>query len=200
MSAYLSSRTIFLTLKHICTLAGAEGLSTDSYLNDYDFAYRGVLPILVGFNSTSQFAANKAARSKSRLAASSQSQQQSPSRTSGTRSIYSDISRSLRKGDEAQTKNAAYSAAVSALVKKRKIDGTFAISSSSFASQRKVALQSCGQDWEQDADVVCAKCVHCIAVSPIFIADEAAHADLPRKRTMRPLLGMPSFPATSKRP
>lgn len=125
---------------------GAEALSKDACLNDYDFRYRGVIPILLGFHSCSS-------RDASASSTHSSTPHHSPKSTS--RTIYSDITRSLRKGDEAQTKNAAYSAAASALVQRRKIDGTFAISSSSFASQRKLALQSCGADWEDDYEVVC---------------------------------------------
>lgn len=105
-----------------------------------------MIPILVGFHSCSS-------TSNSAHSTHASSPHNSPKTTS--RTIYSDITRSLRKGDEAQTKNAAYSAAATALVHRRKIDGTFAISASAFASARKLALQSCGQDWEEDYEVVC---------------------------------------------
>lgn len=71
------------------------------------------------------------------------------------RSIYGNISRSLRRSEEAQSKHAAYTAACNQLVAKRRLENTFAISSSQFAAQRKIALSSCGQDWEDDWEQVC---------------------------------------------
>ena len=71
------------------------------------------------------------------------------------RSIYTDISRSLRRGEEAQTKHAAYTAACNQLVARRRLENTFAISSSQFAAQRKIALSSCGADWEEGWGQVC---------------------------------------------
>jgi hypothetical protein len=127
-------------------LPGAEALAKDACLDDYDFRYRGVIPILVGFTSGTS-------SSSTPLTQPHHSPGASP------RTIYSDITRSLRRGDEAQTKNAAYSAAASTLVARKKIDGTFSISSSSFGAQRKLALQSCGLDWEEDYEVVCTRCV-----------------------------------------
>jgi hypothetical protein len=75
------------------------------------------------------------------------------------RSIYTDISRSLRRGEEAQTKHAAYTAACNQLVARRRLENTFAISSSQFAAQRKIALSSCGADWEESWEQVCDRSV-----------------------------------------
>ncbi|KAL8279216.1 hypothetical protein RQP46_008472 [Phenoliferia psychrophenolica] len=119
-------------------IARAEILSKDACQLDFDFRFRGVLSILLGF------------------APSSATSQKSPKAAQGAapRSTYNDITRSLRIGDEARVKNAAYAAAAGALVSRRRIDGAFAISSA-FAAQRKLALQSCGSDWEEDPDIVC---------------------------------------------
>lgn len=128
--------------------AGAEMLSKDAFCNDYDFRMRGVIPIIVGFPSISSSAASTSTTSP-------RQSHHSPKPTS--RTLISDIHRSIRRGDEAQTKNAAYLAAATALVAKRRMDGTFAISSSAFAAQRKLALSVCGSDWEEDFEVVCAR-------------------------------------------
>lgn len=78
-------------------------------------------------------------------------------RAATPRSIYTDITRSLRRGDEAQSKHAAYAAGCAQLVAKRKLKDVFAISSSQFAAQRKIALSCCGAEWEEGWEAVCAK-------------------------------------------
>ncbi|KAM0753350.1 hypothetical protein T439DRAFT_323988 [Meredithblackwellia eburnea MCA 4105] len=126
-------------------IARAEVLARDACLLDFDFRFRGVISILLGFPASS---------SNSQRSAKTPS-----SSTPSARSTYSDITRSLRIGDEARQKNAAYAAAANALVSRRKIDKTFSISASSFPAQRKLALQCCGSDWEEDWEVVCQRFV-----------------------------------------
>ncbi|GAA5975273.1 hypothetical protein JCM11641_005912 [Rhodosporidiobolus odoratus] len=129
-------------------VARAQTLSADACFADYDFRFRGVLRILQGFPSGMT---NPALHSPVATPTSDCSP-----RTSSPRSIYSDISRSLRRGEEALTKNAAYAAACAELVARKKL-GTFAISSSEFAAQRKIALASCGAEWEEGWEEVCSR-------------------------------------------
>ncbi|KAI5476236.1 WD repeat protein YBl104C-like protein [Pseudohyphozyma bogoriensis] len=68
-----------------------------------------------------------------------------------------DITRSLRRGDEARAKDAAYASTAAELVKRRKIENVFAVKGSAFANQRKIALQCCGLDWEEDWELVCTR-------------------------------------------
>lgn len=119
-------------------IARAEILSQDACLLDYDFRYRGVLAILQGFPKSSVTSTPEPAHTPT---------------SSTSNSIYSDIHRSLRKGDEVRAKDAAFLSAAVALVSRRNL-GTFPISSN-FKAQRKLALESCGVDWESDFDVVC---------------------------------------------
>lgn len=104
-----------------------------------------MLRILLGFPS----GMTNSSTASSRRSTPSQSPLPTP------RSIYGDISRSLRRGEEAQTKHAAYTAACNQLVARRRLENTFAISSSQFAAQRKIALSSCGADWEEGWEQVC---------------------------------------------
>ena len=117
-------------------------------------------------------------------------QHKSPKTPQGSpRSTYNDITRSLRIGDEARVKNAAYVAAATGLVARRRIDGTFAISSSAFSAQRKLALQSCGSDWEEDSEVVCQRCAS--AEGPLGASADDFHLEGScRGETMKRLLGM----------
>ncbi|BGP17039.1 hypothetical protein JCM10213_000325 [Rhodosporidiobolus nylandii] len=129
-------------------IARAQSLSSDACFADYDFRFRGVLRILLGFPSGMT-------NPSLHTPAPTPTTDRSP-RVTTPRSIYSDISRSLRRGDEAQTKNAAYAAACAQLVERRKLD-TFAISSSQYAAQRKIALSSCGAEWEEGWEAVCSR-------------------------------------------
>ncbi|GAA5907972.1 hypothetical protein JCM6882_001541 [Rhodosporidiobolus microsporus] len=134
-------------------IARAQFLSSDACFADYDFRFRGVLRILLGFPS----GMTNPSLSTSSSASSPGSTHSGPSaRASTPRSIYSDISRSLRRNDETSTKNAAYAAACAQLVERRRLD-TFAISSSQYAAQRKIALASCGAEWEEGWEAVCTR-------------------------------------------
>ncbi|TKA54810.1 hypothetical protein B0A53_02619 [Rhodotorula sp. CCFEE 5036] len=126
-------------------VARGQALSSEACTPEYDFRFRGVLRILLGFPSGMTNSSN----ASSRRSTPSQSPLPTP------RSIYTDISRSLRRGEEAQTKHAAYTAACNQLVARRRLENTFAISSSQFAAQRKIALSSCGADWEESWEQVC---------------------------------------------
>ncbi|GAA5969640.1 hypothetical protein JCM3765_000607 [Sporobolomyces pararoseus] len=112
----------------------AQALSGNSCLNDYDFRYRGVLRILHGFPLSSGSSGYSTPRSSDRRPNSS---------------------RSHRRPDDSYLKTAAFDAACSQLVVRRKLEHVFAISSSSFKDQRKLALQVCGMEWELPVDVVC---------------------------------------------
>ncbi|GAA5852823.1 hypothetical protein JCM8547_004697 [Rhodosporidiobolus lusitaniae] len=141
-------------------IARSQSLSVDGCSADYDFRFRGVLRMLLGFPSgmvNPNLHSPASSTTPSFSSHSSHSHLHSTTRTSAPRSIYSDISRSLRRGDEAQSKNAAYQAACASLVARRKLNDTFAISSSQYASQRKIALQSCGLEWEEGWEAVCAR-------------------------------------------
>ncbi|GAA5990362.1 hypothetical protein JCM10908_007333 [Rhodotorula pacifica] len=126
-------------------VARGQALSSEACTPEYDFRFRGVLRILLGFPS----GMTNSSTASSRRSTPSQSPLPTP------RSIYGDISRSLRRGEEAQTKHAAYTAACNQLVARRRLENTFAISSSQFAAQRKIALSSCGADWEEGWEQVC---------------------------------------------
>ncbi|KAK4053902.1 hypothetical protein OIO90_003739 [Microbotryomycetes sp. JL221] len=128
-------------------IARAELLARDSFIGEHDFRYRGVIPLLVGLNVDVHGSGQFGSRSSGR---------NSPA-TASPRTIYSDVTRSLRKGDEAQSKNAAYADAAAQLVARRKLDNAFSTSSSSLMNQRKLAMQCCGVDWEEDQDLVCAR-------------------------------------------
>ncbi|GAA6007441.1 hypothetical protein JCM11491_004164 [Sporobolomyces phaffii] len=112
----------------------AQALSGNSCLNDYDFRYRGVLRILHGFPLSSGASGTSTPRSSDRRPNSS---------------------RSHRRPDDSYLKTAAFDAACSQLVVRRKLEHVFAISSSSFSAQRKLALQVCGIEWELPVDAVC---------------------------------------------
>ncbi|GAA5903242.1 Sea4p [Sporobolomyces salmoneus] len=113
----------------------AQALSGNSCLNDYDFRYRGVLRILHGFPLSSGASGTSTPRSSDRRPNSS---------------------RSHRRPDDSYLKTAAFDAACSQLVVRRKLEHVFAISSSAFKDQRKLALQVCGIEWELPVEVVCA--------------------------------------------
>ncbi|GAA6009198.1 hypothetical protein JCM10207_004304 [Rhodosporidiobolus poonsookiae] len=133
-------------------IARAQSLSADACFADYDFRFRGVLRILLGFPSGMTNPSLHTPSSTPRTTPPNHSP-----RVSTTRSIYSDITRSLRRGDEAAGKSAAYANACTQLVARRKLDSTFAISSSAYAPQRKIALQSCGAEWEEEWESVCTR-------------------------------------------
>ncbi|BGO95319.1 hypothetical protein JCM10020v2_007033 [Rhodotorula toruloides] len=130
----------------------AQALSSEACVPDYDFRFRGVLRILLGFPS----GMTHPNASASPTSSTHSSPGTSP-RAATPRSIYTDITRSLRRGDEAQSKHAAYAAGCAQLVAKRKLKDVFAISSSQFAAQRKIALSCCGAEWEEGWEAVCAK-------------------------------------------
>jgi hypothetical protein len=120
-------------------VSGAQALSGNSCLNDYDFRYRGVLRILHGFPLSSGASGYSTPRSNDQRRPNS--------------------SRSHRRPDDSYLKTAAFDAACSQLVVRRQLEHVFAISSSSFKDQRKLALQVCGMEWELPVDVVCSECV-----------------------------------------
>ncbi|GAA5878092.1 hypothetical protein JCM16303_002844 [Sporobolomyces ruberrimus] len=117
----------------------AQALSGNSCLNDYDFRYRGVLRILHGFPLSSGSSGYSTPRSNH----------------SSNHMSRPNSSRSHRRPDDSYLKTAAFDAACSQLVVRRKLEHVFAISSSSFKDQRKLALQVCGMEWELPVDVVC---------------------------------------------
>ncbi|GAA6055035.1 hypothetical protein JCM3770_006705 [Rhodotorula araucariae] len=137
-------------------VARAQALSSENSTADYDFRFRGVLRILLGFPSgmTNPALSTSPGSTPGSTAPPSPVDRASP-RASTPRSIYSDISRSLRRSDEAQSKHAAYTAACATLVARRRLRDTFAISSSQFAAQRKIALSACGAEWEEGWQTVC---------------------------------------------
>jgi hypothetical protein len=122
---------------------GAQALSGNSCLNDYDFRYRGVLRILHGFPLSSGSSGYSTPRSNH----------------SSNHMSRPNSSRSHRRPDDSYLKTAAFDAACSQLVVRRKLEHVFAISSSSFKDQRKLALQVCGMEWELPVDVVCSELV-----------------------------------------
>lgn len=155
-------------------VARAQALSSENSTSDYDFRFRGVLRILLGFppGMTNPALSSSGASSPSGTGtppspvdgvgpshAHAHGRGSASSRAPTPRSIYSDISRSLRRGDEAQSKHAAYTAACATLVARRRLGDTFAISSSHSAAQRKIALSACGAEWEEGWDKVCDRCV-----------------------------------------
>ncbi|GAA6060892.1 hypothetical protein JCM10212_000175 [Sporobolomyces blumeae] len=113
----------------------AQALSGNSCLNDYDFRYRGVLRILHGFPLSSGSSGASTPRSSERRPNSS---------------------RSHRRPDDSYLKTTAYDSACAQLVVRRKLEHVFAISSSAFKDQRKLALQVCGAEWEYPWEAVCA--------------------------------------------
>lgn len=133
--------TGYLAALILMVISGSERLTADACLLDYDFRYRGVLSLLLGFQSST--ASLKAPTSEA----------SSPSRST-SHSIYNDVTRSLRKGDESRAKDAAYTAAAMALVSRRRLEATFQGVSSQFPAQRKLALQACGEDWEDSFETV----------------------------------------------
>ncbi|GAA5930847.1 Sea4p [Sporobolomyces koalae] len=122
----------------------AQALSGNSCLNDYDFRYRGVLRILHGFPLSSGASGYSTPRGYP-----------NPSSTNPERSSRPGSSRSHRRPDDSHLKTSAFDAACAQLVVRRKLEHVFAISSSSFKDQRKLALQVCGMEWELPVDVVC---------------------------------------------
>ncbi|BGP43197.1 hypothetical protein JCM10449v2_007225 [Rhodotorula kratochvilovae] len=138
-------------------VARAQALSSENSTADYDFRFRGVLRILLGFPSgmTNPALSTPGSSPGSTAPPSPVDRSASSPRASTPRSIYSDISRSLRRGEEAQSKHAAYTAACATLVARRRLRDTFAISSSQFAAQRKIALSACGAEWEEGWESVC---------------------------------------------
>ncbi|GJN93780.1 hypothetical protein Rhopal_006838-T1 [Rhodotorula paludigena] len=133
-------------------IARAQSLAHENSTADYDFRFRGVLRILLGFPSGMTNPALSAASSTS----SKNSSPPASPRSTTPRAIHQDIMRSIRRGDEAQTKHAAYTAACATLVAKRRLGATFAISSGTqFAAQRKIALSACGAEWEEPWESVC---------------------------------------------
>ncbi|KAM0791381.1 hypothetical protein ACM66B_005846 [Microbotryomycetes sp. NB124-2] len=126
-------------------IARAELLARDSYVGEHDFRYKGALSLVNGSGGTTSATGSS---QRSNVGA------RNPAASASPRTIYSDVTRSLRKGDEAQTKNAACADAIAQLVSRRKLDGSFATGSTSLANQRKLALQCCGPDWEEDQDLV----------------------------------------------
>ncbi|BGP27454.1 hypothetical protein JCM10295v2_006422 [Rhodotorula toruloides] len=130
----------------------AQALSSEACVPDYDFRFRGVLRILLGFPSGMVHPT-----ASSSPASSTHSSPGTSPRAATPRSIYTDITRSLRRGDEAQSKHAAYAAGCAQLVAKRKLKDVFAISSSQFAAQRKIALSCCGAEWEEGWEAVCTR-------------------------------------------
>ncbi|GAA5938473.1 hypothetical protein JCM1841_006104 [Sporobolomyces salmonicolor] len=125
-------------------VARAQALSSNACFADYDFRFRGVLRILHGFPSGSGASGQSSLRTD-RL----------PRTT--PRTIHSDSTRSLRRADDSHLKTAAYDSACAQLVSKRKLEHIFAISSSNFAAQRKLALQTCGAEWEEAWEAVCSR-------------------------------------------
>ncbi|GAA5891466.1 hypothetical protein JCM8208_007290 [Rhodotorula glutinis] len=144
-------------------VARAQSLSSENSTSDYDYRFRGVLRILLGFPSgmtnpalsSGASSPNGTGTPPSPVDGPHSAASSSGRRTPTPRSIYSDISRSLRRGDEAQSRNAAYTAACATLVARRRLANTFAISSSQFAAQRKIALSACGAEWEEGWEAVC---------------------------------------------
>ncbi|KDE04060.1 hypothetical protein MVLG_05499 [Microbotryum lychnidis-dioicae p1A1 Lamole] len=148
-------------------IARAEALSHDGLIQDYDFRYRGVMSILSGFPSSSAAAANPGSPASSPTQHTAQSKLQTHAANTSSRSIYSEFHRSLRERREEHSPSsssrgktpvtaAAFVAASGLLVSRRKLDAMSPISSSSFSSQRKLATQVCGTDWEREAGEVCA--------------------------------------------
>ncbi|GAA5963459.1 hypothetical protein JCM21900_004650 [Sporobolomyces salmonicolor] len=125
-------------------VARAQALSSNACFADYDFRFRGVLRILHGFPSGSGASGQSSLRTD-RL----------PRTT--PRTIHSDSTRSLRRADDSHLKTAAYDSACAQLVSRRKLEHIFAISSSNFAAQRKLALQTCGAEWEEAWEAVCSR-------------------------------------------
>ncbi|SCZ92063.1 BZ3500_MvSof-1268-A1-R1_Chr5-3g08312 [Microbotryum saponariae] len=148
-------------------IARAEALSHDGLIQDYDFRYRGVMSILSGFPSSSAAAANPGSPGSSPTQHTAQRKLQTHAANTSSRSIYSEFHRSLRERREEHSPSsssrgkapvtaAAFVAASGLLVSRRKLDAMSPISSSSFSSQRKLATQVCGTDWEREAGEVCA--------------------------------------------
>ncbi|SCV72847.1 BQ2448_4384 [Microbotryum intermedium] len=147
-------------------IARAEALAHDGLIQDYDFRYRGVMSILSGFPSSSAAAANPKPPSSSPSQHTTQSKLQTHAANTSSRSIYSEFHRSLRERREEHSPSsssrenapvtaAAFVAASGLLMSRRKLDAMSPISSSSFSSQRKLATQVCGTDWEREAGKVC---------------------------------------------
>lgn len=126
----------------ILELTGAQALSGNSCLNDYDFRYRGVLRILHGFPLSSGASGYSTPRS-----------------SGNDRHSRPGSSRSHRRPDDSYLKTSAYDTACAQLVVRRKLEHVFAISSSSFKDQRKLALQVCGTEWELPWMSVCSESV-----------------------------------------
>lgn len=187
-------------------VARAQSLSSENSTIDYDFRFRGVLRILLGFPSGMTNPALSSGASSPNGTGTPPSPVDGPSssssgrRTPTPRSIYSDISRSLRRGDEAQSRNAAYTAACATLVARRRLANTFAISSSQFAAQRKIALSACGAEWEEGWEAVCDRCVKSSLILVVLLPRAGTdglllvlpHAGSPRRATTRRRLGTPS--------
>ncbi|GAA5824598.1 hypothetical protein JCM11251_000490 [Rhodosporidiobolus azoricus] len=132
-------------------IARAQFLSSNACFADYDFRFRGVLRILEGFPS----GMTNPSLSSSSTSSSPSTSTPAPRATSRS-TTYNDVYRTLRRGDEVSSKNAAYAAACAQLVERRRLD-TFAISSSQYAAQRKIALASCGAEWEEGWEAVCTR-------------------------------------------
>ena len=150
----------------ILDLTGAQALSGNSCLNDYDFRYRGVLRILHGFPLSSGASGYSTPRS-----------------SGNDRHSRPGSSRSHRRPDDSYLKTTAYDTACAQLVVRRKLEHVFAISSSSFKDQRKLALQVCGTEWELPWMSVCSESVRI----SLFLISSRSTADSGRERRLTAL-------------
>jgi len=133
-------------------ISRAERVLPTSSSQDHDFRYRGVLPLLRGF------AANNAAQ----LPSASSSPNPGPAPPLSHRSHAADVRRTIKRGEEARARDVAHTAyarAAAALVSARRVDHLYAAPGSTMVAERKLALQGCGEDWDDDWRVVCERYV-----------------------------------------
>lgn len=114
-------------------IARAERFLPVSLTSDYDFRYRGVLPLLEGFPALSA---------------------PSSAHTTPTPSIHSH-QRSVQDAFNKGKAHDVYVQAAAKLVSARRVEHLYCVPDSRMTSERKLALQSCGPDWEEPWDVVC---------------------------------------------
>ena len=127
-----------------------------AFIDNYDFGFRGVLPILKGF-ATSQLSAGHSASSRSATASSGHaahskrsrtvSQPTTSSGTGGSTGILEDVKHSIHKGDSARAQEAAFARVCAGLNKKNGSASFPSISGSSKPAQRQLALTSLGPDF-----------------------------------------------------
>lgn len=129
-------------------ISRAEILAQDGLIAAYDFRYRGVLSLLDSFPSSAATPTTRATNLPSVSVVA-------------PNSIYNDFSRTLRRGDEARAqdkKNVEYESAAAGLVSRRRLEGTFTVlEKERHGARRRLALQSCGRDWEEDWEEVCTR-------------------------------------------